>query len=176
MRNMGTIGRNFLAWHRQYLRLFEQRLQQVDSSVSVPYWDWISQPSLPTALSTPTRLSAWGVTRQWNATLLPIAGDIAAVNARTVFSAFQSVVEAVHSAVHNAVGGTMSTASSPADPIFWLHHANVDRLWASWQAGPNGAAPSNVTERMRPGSGFVVRINVRVQDVLDIAALGYSYA
>ncbi|MEL6552538.1 MAG: tyrosinase family protein [Cyanobacteria bacterium J06621_11] len=30
--------------------------------------------------------------------------------------------------------GTMdSVPCSPYDPIFWLHHANVDRLWAQWQ-------------------------------------------
>ena len=30
--------------------------------------------------------------------------------------------------------GTMtSIPSSPLDPVFWLHHANVDRLWAEWQ-------------------------------------------
>ncbi|MEM9804798.1 MAG: tyrosinase family protein [Cyanobacteria bacterium P01_D01_bin.56] len=30
--------------------------------------------------------------------------------------------------------GTMdSIPCSPYDPIFWLHHANVDRLWAQWQ-------------------------------------------
>ncbi|MBX9258343.1 tyrosinase family protein [Desmonostoc muscorum CCALA 125] len=30
--------------------------------------------------------------------------------------------------------GTMSNVpGSPNDPIFWLHHANVDRLWAQWQ-------------------------------------------
>lgn len=22
---------------------------------------------------------------------------------------------------------------SPADPIFWMHHANVDRIWSEWQ-------------------------------------------
>lgn len=27
----------------------------------------------------------------------------------------------------------MARAASPNDPIFWLHHANVDRLWALWQ-------------------------------------------
>lgn len=27
----------------------------------------------------------------------------------------------------------MVTAISPADPMFWLHHANVDRIWAIWQ-------------------------------------------
>jgi hypothetical protein len=25
---------------------------------------------------------------------------------------------------------------SPNDPLFWLHHANVDRLWAIWQTMP----------------------------------------
>jgi len=30
--------------------------------------------------------------------------------------------------------GTMdSIPCSPYDPVFWLHHANVDRLWAQWQ-------------------------------------------
>ena len=27
----------------------------------------------------------------------------------------------------------MSNGNSPADPVFFLHHANVDRIWASWQ-------------------------------------------
>ena len=37
--------------------------------------------------------------------------------------------------------GTMSNVpSSPNDPVFWLLHANVDRLWATWQ--DNGHAGS----------------------------------
>ena len=38
-----------------------------------------------------------------------------------------------HAAPHNWVGGDMSSAFSPADPLFWLHHANVDRMWGIWQ-------------------------------------------
>jgi tyrosinase len=38
-----------------------------------------------------------------------------------------------HNGGHNFVGGHMSRAYSPNDPVFWLHHANVDRLWAEWQ-------------------------------------------
>jgi Ca2+-binding RTX toxin-like protein len=35
--------------------------------------------------------------------------------------------------------GTMNNInSSPYDPIFWLNHSNVDRLWAEWQS--NGHA------------------------------------
>jgi tyrosinase len=28
--------------------------------------------------------------------------------------------------------------NSPVDPIFWLHHANVDRLWVAWVAAGGG--------------------------------------
>lgn len=27
----------------------------------------------------------------------------------------------------------MMLAASPNDPVFWLHHANIDRLWGNWQ-------------------------------------------
>lgn len=39
-----------------------------------------------------------------------------------------------HNSGHNVVGGAMSDPMfSPNDPMFWLHHANVDRIWAVWQ-------------------------------------------
>src|SRR6266571_1110573 len=43
--------------------------------------------------------------------------------------------------VHSAVGGDMETGSSPSDPLFWLHHANIDRLWAKWQKQHPGVKP-----------------------------------
>jgi len=30
------------------------------------------------------------------------------------------------------VGGDMSPASSPNDPVFFLNHCNVDRVWEAW--------------------------------------------
>ena len=39
-----------------------------------------------------------------------------------------------HNDVHVAIGGLMGDPDSAAeDPIFWLHHANIDRLWWRWQ-------------------------------------------
>ncbi|XJO76207.1 hypothetical protein BDV3_006766 [Batrachochytrium dendrobatidis] len=39
-----------------------------------------------------------------------------------------------HSGVHFGVGGDMGIATvSASDPIFYLHHMNIDRLWAIWQ-------------------------------------------
>ncbi|MFI6941514.1 tyrosinase family protein [Streptomyces sp. NPDC050418] len=38
-----------------------------------------------------------------------------------------------HNRVHQWVGGLMNGASSPNDPVFWLHHSFMDRLWTQWQ-------------------------------------------
>jgi len=38
-----------------------------------------------------------------------------------------------HNRVHVWVGGDMGPATSPNDPIFYLNHCNVDRIWSGWQ-------------------------------------------
>src|SRR5712691_11955952 len=98
MPDMGMIGHNFLAWHRRFVLRLEQRLQQVDASVSIPYWDWIANPRIPPALDTPALLRNWGVTREWNPTFLPHAADIAAADVRTDFAVFQRVLEQIPAA------------------------------------------------------------------------------
>ncbi len=41
----------------------------------------------------------------------------------------------MHNGVHVWVGGKMADVpTAPNDPAFWLHHSNIDRLWAQWQA------------------------------------------
>lgn len=43
----------------------------------------------------------------------------------------------IHPGGHWGIGGLYGTMTdkwaSPADPIFWLHHSNIDRSWWSWQ-------------------------------------------
>jgi hypothetical protein len=61
----------------------------------------------------------------------------------TSFSSFQSQLNGVHGAVHVRVGGDMSSVPTAGyDPIFYLHHANIDRLWAQWQQANPGALPA----------------------------------
>lgn len=48
-----------------------------------------------------------------------------------------------HNTGHNFIGGHMSRGFSPNDPVFWLHHANVDRLWATWQTRRLTAVPGS---------------------------------
>ena len=47
----GTMmhGKNFLTWHRRYLKLFEERIQVVDPAVTIPYWDSITDRSIQKA-------------------------------------------------------------------------------------------------------------------------------
>jgi len=43
-----------------------------------------------------------------------------------------------HGTVHVNIGGDMAYMHSPNDPIFFLHHSNVDKIWNDWQkAHPN---------------------------------------
>jgi tyrosinase len=47
-----------------------------------------------------------------------------------------------HNAVHGQIGGFMGDPATAAlDPIFWLHHCNIDRLWEVWHN--QGAAFKN---------------------------------
>ncbi|KAI1343574.1 amino acid transporter [Xylariaceae sp. FL0016] len=40
----------------------------------------------------------------------------------------------LHNAGHGGIGGKMgNVVASPTDPAFFLHHANLDRLWWNWQ-------------------------------------------
>ncbi len=88
----------------------------------------------------------------------------------------------LHNQVHLWVGQTMLPMTSPNDPVFFLHHCNVDRLWVQWQAqhpdagyvpisdGPPG---HNLNDPMFPwntGTNIVTPASV-----LDITALGYTY-
>lgn len=76
----------------------------------------------------------------------------------------------LHNRVHVWVGGQMATGVSPNDPVFWLHHAYVDKLWAAWQARhpqsaylPAGGTPDVVDlhDTMRPWN------DVTPADLLD---------
>ncbi|MFE3858108.1 tyrosinase family protein [Streptomyces griseorubiginosus] len=40
----------------------------------------------------------------------------------------------LHNQVHAWIGRDMGLASSPNDPVFYLHHCNVDRIWEGWMS------------------------------------------
>jgi tyrosinase len=90
-----------------------------------------------------------------------------------------------HGTMHVQVGGLMSLFETAAlDPIFWLHHANIDRLWVVWNLGtttpstnldPPDAGWLNFVFPFHDASGNEVSLAPR--DVVDptAALLGYAY-
>lgn len=56
---------------------------------------------------------------------------------------------ALHNRIHRLVGGHMMDSTSPNDPVFWLHHTNLDRIWSAWQAYHNAPyLPQNGPEEL----------------------------
>jgi tyrosinase len=60
-----------------------------------------------------------------------IQGIMTSTSNFEVFS--QSIEGTPHSTPHNMIGGDMATMVSPNDPIFWLHHCFIDKIWHDWQ-------------------------------------------
>ena len=73
---------------------------------------------------------------------LPTAADVEEALRQPTYDTFRPTLEATpHGRPHVWVGGAMGLATSPNDPVFMLHHANIDRLWDEWiernQNNPN---------------------------------------
>ncbi|KAF3157991.1 hypothetical protein TWF225_004251 [Orbilia oligospora] len=89
-----------------------------------------------------------------------------ALTSATTFNFFSNALEKLHNDVHMQVGGNgiMGLISYAAfDPIFWLHHNNIDRLLAIWQAANPGKylTPDTATP------SFKRRVQEGDQDDLD---------
>ncbi|KAF2259352.1 Di-copper centre-containing protein [Lojkania enalia] len=79
-------------------------------------------------------------------------------------------LEDVHNEIHDKVGngGHMGSLDvSSFDPVFWLHHTNVDRLWAIWQAlNPNAYAIDKVAGA--PEANFTIAAGSRVNGETEL--------
>jgi tyrosinase len=97
----------------------------------------------------------------------------------------------LHNGVHLYVGGiwvpasgdvaagTMIYDTSPNDPVFWLHHANIDRLWAEWER-------THPTATYEPAAGAANGFNgdntmwpwhdMTINSLQSTRAHGYTYA
>jgi|GEM_PF-1332065 len=227
--NVAHRSPGFLPWHRQFLLEFEDDLQAIDPTVTLPFWDWCYDPTGASVFTNdfmggngnsskgyivdtgPFKAGDWACV-EWNGTTLnpmpspdlerqfgymgytmPTMADcIAVMSGSSVYdtapwndstrSTFRLALETVlHNRVHMYIGGHMTDASiSPNDPIFWLHHANIDRLWARWEeVCPSAAyAPLNVTglpegvDGNQPLWGFG---GPTAKDVWNLADLDVSY-
>ncbi|KAA3618218.1 MAG: hypothetical protein DWQ05_08480 [Calditrichaeota bacterium] len=165
-------GINFLTWHRAYLQHFEARLRSFNSAVFLPYWDWIVDRAIPKQLG---KTSEWGVTRRSNPNFSGVAKtkDLENLLKKTTFIEFSEAVENApfHNSVHGVVGGDMVSAASPSDPLFWLHHCFIDKLFANWQRMHGNIKHPNMGEVLLPPP-IITKTNGQVWSFLN---LGYNY-
>ena len=273
----------FLTWHRAYLYFFEQRLQDIDPTVTLPYWDWsadrenviasINDMGSQAAMDNgyiPEEYGCWidqqgidalkanGVPQGTLDKLASILGkppyssgnrlflaagikwgddpssDLAVIQVLKminplwhyqrwpggdkllIFEAYPSpddvtrilqisdffnfgsgpednhffgALENLHNLIHNFSGGVnpnygastepmnvnnpqngdmVNAGRTAFDPIFWAHHANVDRLWHEWQKLNPSGGPDDPDDILSPWT-------MTVADTYSIATLGYEY-
>lgn len=91
----------------------------------------------------------------------------------------------LHNRVHVFVGGDMSPSTSPNDPVFYLNHCNVDRIWERWMQPPPGghgrvyvpaqSAPANLRgHRLNDTLNSLLSGTATPAEMLDISE-SYTY-
>jgi hypothetical protein len=205
----------FWAWHRMELYWFEQIVRELsgDSTFALPYWDYAdpAQQYLPAPFRDPTNPLFESQRRpSVNArdeTSPPISHpmfDYCIGLAQGNFGTWTGVSGTlppnpgahltletqVHDPIHGWIGGdtglmTFQTTSA-RDPVFWLHHTNMDRLWSSWRAITlDGANHTDPTDPAWTGTeyeffndmGVKIAPPWPVKSILETTAanLGYVY-
>lgn len=103
---------------------------------------------------------------------LPSASQVQAALSESAYGDVRPALEQapLHNSVHLWVGGDMRAGTSPNDPIFFLHHCNVDRLWWQWQLSNGIDDYEGPTGPMQFLQG-----SVTPAQVFDIHARGYTY-
>ena len=83
-----------------------------------------------------------------------------------------------HFLTHLAVGGDMADfATVGGDPLFYLHHANLDRIWETWNrlGHTNPTDPKYLNRTFAYGDRSGKRVDLPVSAAGRVAQLGYQY-
>ena len=192
----------FLPWHRVFLRRMEGELQRIDPKVTMPYWNWAldsEDPAGSPVLSpdffggsgdpeTSFCVTEGSFSDLSNETcvkrLIPrdSGGFLTLSNLKEVlvenpdYGRFVNTMEnglGLHGHLHMFLGGDMARVNSPKDPLFYAHHAFIDKLWWEWQMMHNElgspAYKGNATAPLYP-------FEESASDVFSVEDMGYTYS
>ena len=191
-------GRLFLPWHRAYLYGLEKAMQYHKADVTLPYWNWtgaatLNANTLPVACTDATlsdgssnplfagpiyflesngnpidRQSSRG--NRNTPSFLRLKEDVENAFSAEEYLPFQGEINGPHGSLHVRVGGDMGAFDYAGyDPIFWMHHANVDRHWARWQRLHDGAVVPRLDHSL-------LGVDMTVGKTIDHRmSLGYDY-
>lgn len=187
----------FLPWHRYFVYYFEHIIRGIlqNPDFSLPYWDYLGGPPASAAIPEEFRNPASPLYRADRNAGVNAGAPVDQGTGRTrlnaaAFDETQYIDSAdgsigfcpqldnnPHGAIHVDVGdgnnmGRVPTAAG--DPVFWLHHCEIDRLWESWNrlGRANPAWPSRNFVFANAGGGMVT---APVAGADRVALLGYQY-
>jgi len=187
----------FLPWHRLMLHQFEGVIRGVlhDEEFSLPYWNPITHN--PDDLIVPAVFRDPGSTlyngtrwfwvnggeridtlyRDW--ITLDALNEKFYIDSPTGSLGFNPRLDQnPHFFTHFALGGDMAEFSTVGgDPMFYLHHANIDRLWESWNrlGNTNPPDPTYLNRKFSYGDRSGKRADLPVSASDRTAQLGYEY-
>jgi tyrosinase len=193
----------FLPWHRMYVCYFEEIIRAVlkDPKFTLPYWNY----TVPAGYAVPKEFRMqndplWGPLYRPNRNPTSNAGqpiftaggsasDLspAPAMAETKYlpsgavSGFNQTLDfGLHGNVHVFTGNGLGMGQIPwaaNDPIFWMHHCNIDRIWVSW----NNAGHVNPNTSAWLGKVFVFAgpdgkgVKAVVKDYTNTKKCDYQY-
>lgn len=201
----GQNANNFLPWHRMFVYFFENIIRQVSGrpDFTLPYWNYTSyDPAKRGILPVQFRLPSdpvYGVLYRPDRTSLANTGqpihknqpgdamDISAAMSAQNYSSISGVQghcraidSGIHGKIHVLVGTAKNMGGVPyaaRDPLFWVHHSSIDRMWTSWNrnggVNPSTASWANAQFAFADAQGQ--RATGRLKDYFDHTLLGYTY-
>jgi hypothetical protein len=191
----------FLPWHRAYLYYFEQICREAsgNNAFVLPYWNWSTTPRLP-AVFWGDDNTLYDSTRQIDPNdpadpgyVAPsVLESILQISDFQLFGSFEApqqrpdfgpqygqLEQTPHNYIHGWINGDMGAFLSPLDPIFWLHHCNIDRLWADWTRRHPGQMPGDSSWTDYALNQFTdlsgAPVTRKVSEMLSTYTLGYRY-
>ncbi len=199
----------FLPWHRLYVMQFEEIIRRLTGrdEFTLPYWDYTSAASyaIPdefqsknrndpalSPLFMPNRNKDGGRNRSADVN----AGEplnkhyrgrnflvLPNLSERSYSTFCTQLNSQLHNAVHTFTGDNTNMGfprTAAGDPVFWLHHCNIDRIWAAWNA-LGGRNPTSTDGTDWDVTSFVFasaegeRVEINISTISDSAALPYRY-
>jgi tyrosinase len=98
---------------------------------------------------------------------------VSGCNARSTYSDMAACSEgAAHAWGHNGIGAVMQDVyASPGDPVFFLHHAFIDRNFRIWQ-NANPARASSIDGTDKAGNPLTLQMSVSVNGLRPNVVIG----
>lgn len=194
LNNGNAIHENsqFLPWHRIFIEHFENLIKSIDPDVNIPYWNWHNSWSSTALLFQNSGGSNTGLlglnvngsiwedpinggmfNRAFNTSLSQPTDDYDTATNFVDFTEWleqDDSVSAAHNLGHQFIGGDMVQNYSPIDPVFYIHHAMVDKAWSDWYNDNPTAVITILDTNMPTFQGYPVStinaqsiVNPRVQ-------------